>query len=134
MLMHSRLAPVQVATFGHTTTTGLPRTIMDYYVSHALLEMPMPEAQQYYTEELALLPPHVMPSFLEPRCRDGLSIVRGDERPFAHFTRASFLRILRERQAKSAPVESGVIPAHAIDGNWHARTHARTPAIAYGHG
>ena len=47
-----RLASVQIASWGHPETTGLPT--MDYYLSAELLE---PEnAQQYYTEKLIKLP------------------------------------------------------------------------------
>jgi protein O-GlcNAc transferase len=47
-----RLAPVQVATWGHPETTGLPT--IDYYLSAAGLEPP--GAQEHYTERLVLLP------------------------------------------------------------------------------
>ncbi|APB98606.1 hypothetical protein A4F89_04235 [Polynucleobacter asymbioticus] len=47
-----RLAPVQVASWGHPETTGLPT--MDYYVSAELLEPDNPE--QYYSERLVKLP------------------------------------------------------------------------------
>ncbi|MGH8640608.1 MAG: tetratricopeptide repeat protein, partial [Burkholderiales bacterium] len=47
-----RLAPVQVATWGHPETTGLPT--IDYYLSAQDLEPP--EAQDGYTEQLVALP------------------------------------------------------------------------------
>jgi protein O-GlcNAc transferase len=47
-----RLAPVQVATWGHPDTTGLPT--IDYYLSAE--EMEPPEAQESYTEQLVALP------------------------------------------------------------------------------
>ena len=47
-----RLAPVQVATWGHPETTGLPT--IDYYVSAESLEPN--EAEQNYTEQLVALP------------------------------------------------------------------------------
>src|SRR5260221_487748 len=47
-----RLAPVQVATWGHPETTGLPT--IDYYLSAE--EMEPPEAQENYTERLITLP------------------------------------------------------------------------------
>ena len=47
-----RLAPVQVATWGHPETTGLPT--IDYYLSAEGLEPP--GAQEHYTERLVLLP------------------------------------------------------------------------------
>jgi len=47
-----RLAPVQVATWGHPETTGLPT--IDYYLSAEDLEPP--DAQGNYTEQLVTLP------------------------------------------------------------------------------
>ena len=47
-----RLAPVQVAGWGHPTTTGLPS--IDWFLSSA--EMEPDDAQSQYTEKLALLP------------------------------------------------------------------------------
>jgi len=47
-----RLAPVQIATWGHPETTGLPT--IDYYLSAKDLEPP--DAQENYTEELVTLP------------------------------------------------------------------------------
>src|SRR6266705_364824 len=47
-----RLAPVQVAAWGHPETTGLPT--IDYYLSAEDLEPP--DAQGNYTEELVALP------------------------------------------------------------------------------
>jgi protein O-GlcNAc transferase len=47
-----RLAPVQVASWGHPQTTGLPT--MDYFLSAK--EMEPPEAQEHYSEKLVLLP------------------------------------------------------------------------------
>lgn len=47
-----RLAPVQMASWGHPETTGLPT--MDYYLSAEDLEPP--EAQDGYTEQLVRLP------------------------------------------------------------------------------
>src|SRR6266699_2669297 len=47
-----RLAPVQVATWGHPETTGLPT--IDYYLSAEELEPP--NARENYTEQLITLP------------------------------------------------------------------------------
>jgi protein O-GlcNAc transferase len=47
-----RLAPVQVATWGHPETTGLPT--IDYYLSAELLEPA--NAHEHYSEQLILLP------------------------------------------------------------------------------
>lgn len=47
-----RLAPIQVASWGHPETTGLPT--IDYYVSAHGMELA--DAQQHYSERLVLLP------------------------------------------------------------------------------
>ena len=47
-----RLAPVQVAGWGHPTTTGLPN--VDYFVSSAPMEPE--EGERHYRERLVLLP------------------------------------------------------------------------------
>ena len=47
-----RLAPVQINTWGHPETSGLPT--LDYYVSAACFESA--EAQEHYSEQLVLLP------------------------------------------------------------------------------
>ena len=57
-----RLAPVQLATWGHPETTGLPT--MDYYLSGGDLEPA--DAQDSYTERLVALP-HLGVSFEPPR-------------------------------------------------------------------
>jgi predicted O-linked N-acetylglucosamine transferase (SPINDLY family) len=51
MLAACRLAPVQCATWGHPTTTGLPS--IDYFLSSELLEIDA--AEQHYTEKLVRL-------------------------------------------------------------------------------
>jgi protein O-GlcNAc transferase len=48
LLAFSRLAPVQVATHGHASTTGVPT--LEYYVSYAPFELP--DAQAHYSEKL----------------------------------------------------------------------------------
>ena len=52
VLANLRLAPVQVATWGHPETTGLPT--IDYYLSAEALEPP--NAAAHYTERLVTLP------------------------------------------------------------------------------
>ena len=47
-----RLAPLQIASWGHPVTTGLPT--IDWFISAELLESP--EAQQHYREKLITLP------------------------------------------------------------------------------
>jgi predicted O-linked N-acetylglucosamine transferase (SPINDLY family) len=51
-LAFSRMAPVQIATWGHPVTTGSPT--MDYFLSSELLETP--QADEHYTERLVRLP------------------------------------------------------------------------------
>jgi protein O-GlcNAc transferase len=48
----NRLAPVQVTTWGHPVTSGLPT--MDYFISSEHLDTPI--AQEHYTERLVRLP------------------------------------------------------------------------------
>eukprot|EP00037_Helgoeca_nana_P019413 m.189285 g.189285 ORF g.189285 m.189285 type:complete len:692 (-) comp24853_c0_seq2:1257-3332(-) len=48
LLAFSRLAPVQVVTHGHASTTGIPT--LDYFVSYKPFELP--GAQQFYSEKL----------------------------------------------------------------------------------
>lgn len=57
-----RLAPLQVATWGHSVTSGIDT--IDYYVSHDRVEIP--EAQAHYTEKLIRLPGYFMPRYLKP--------------------------------------------------------------------
>lgn len=51
-LAFSRMAPIQIATWGHPVTTGSPT--MDYFLSSGFLEIP--EADAHYTEKLLRLP------------------------------------------------------------------------------
>jgi predicted O-linked N-acetylglucosamine transferase (SPINDLY family) len=51
-LAHSRLAPMQTATWGHPVTSGLPT--IDYFFSCQNAEPP--DSQFHYTEKLVLLP------------------------------------------------------------------------------
>jgi protein O-GlcNAc transferase len=52
LLAFSRLAPVQVTSFGHPDTTGIPN--VDYFISSSLYEVE--QAQDHYTETLLRLP------------------------------------------------------------------------------
>ena len=50
----SRLAPIQITTWGHSDTSGLPN--MDYFISSKYYEVPdKAEAQEHYSEKLILL-------------------------------------------------------------------------------
>ena len=51
-LASMRLAPIQVCSWGHPETSGLPT--IDYYISSELLETP--DSDKFYTEELIKLP------------------------------------------------------------------------------
>jgi len=51
-LAFSRLAPVQLTSFGHPDTTGIPN--LDYFVSSSLYELP--GAQRDYSEQLVEIP------------------------------------------------------------------------------
>ncbi len=52
LLSFARLAPIQLTSFGHPDTTGVPN--MDYFISSDLYEIE--GAQAHYTEQLVLLP------------------------------------------------------------------------------
>lgn len=51
-LAHSRIAPVQVTTWGHSETSGIPT--IDYFVSSQYFEISEKSAQCHYSEKLAL--------------------------------------------------------------------------------
>ena len=53
LLAFARLAPIQVTTYGHPLTSGVPA--IDWFVSHAAVEPP--DAAAHYRERLYLLPP-----------------------------------------------------------------------------
>jgi len=58
--MHSlavaKLAPLQIVSFGHPTTSGLPAEVMDYFFSWGQAELEnRTEAQEFYSEELYLI-------------------------------------------------------------------------------
>jgi protein O-GlcNAc transferase len=52
LLAFARLAPIQVTSFGHPDTTGIPN--MDYFISSSLYELD--GAQEDYSEKLVMLP------------------------------------------------------------------------------
>ena len=84
----SKLAPVQVYTHGHPVTSGIPRDIMDYYLSWNIAELPE-NPQRFYTETLVRIPANDVPwEFFEPRTENGTSLIAGGSR-FDHFDRKS---------------------------------------------
>lgn len=79
-LAFSRLAPVQLTSFGHPDTTGIP--VMDYFVSAERYEPS--GAQDHYSEKLVLLPDvgtlayYHRPAVPPPAARDELAVEDGD--------------------------------------------------------
>ena len=49
----SKLARIQMCTHGHPVTSGIPREIMNYYISWEAAEIE--NAQEHYTEKLTLI-------------------------------------------------------------------------------
>tara|TARA_Y100000389_G_scaffold200193_1_gene240086 strand:+ start:2131 stop:4536 length:2406 start_codon:yes stop_codon:yes gene_type:complete len=64
-LMFSKLACIQVCTHGHPVTSGVPRDLIDYYISWEAAELPT--AQDHYTEKLILLPKSIVWEYYTPR-------------------------------------------------------------------
>ena len=98
-LMMSKLARVQAVTHGHPVTTGIPRRVVDYYVSWEGAELDLKTAQSHYTEELILLPKDSMHQYYSRRTEGGCSLI--DHQRYDGLTRNDF---------------SDVIPE---DGNWY---------------
>jgi protein O-GlcNAc transferase len=73
-----RLAPIQISSWGHPNTSGLPT--IDYYLSSDLME---PEnAQEHYTEQLVRLPNlsiHYSPLAIQPQAIAKNQIGIGDD-------------------------------------------------------
>ena len=87
----SRLAPVQAVSHGHPITSGFPRSVMDYYISWAAAELPLEEAQSFYTEELKLIPSDSLHQYYDERTKDGRSLM--DQKDYSHLVnkgRSSF--------------------------------------------
>ena len=86
-MMMSRLAPVQAVSHGHPVTSGIPSSIMDFFVSWGAAELPT--AQNHYTERLKLLPAESMHQYYLPRVDSrGHSVVSG--KSMNEVTRESF--------------------------------------------
>jgi predicted O-linked N-acetylglucosamine transferase (SPINDLY family) len=64
-LSFARLAPTQVATWGHPLTTGIPN--IDYFISSRELEVE--DAESHYTEQLVKLE-ELNTYYIRPACRD----------------------------------------------------------------
>lgn len=58
LLAHSRLAPIQCVTWGHSDTSGLSRQVMDYYITSQYFENidNLDSVKKNYTEKPILLP------------------------------------------------------------------------------
>lgn len=65
----SRLAPIQICTHGHPVTTGMPRSVMDYFLSWEAAEIP--NAKEHYTEELVLIDKNIVWEYFIPRNTPG---------------------------------------------------------------
>ena len=63
----SKLAHVQACTHGHPITSGLPKEVMNYFISWEAAELK--NAQKNYTEELILLPKNIVWEYFIPRNR-----------------------------------------------------------------
>ena len=87
-LAMAKLAPVQIVTHGHPVTSGIPRSIMDYFLTWDLAEDPdKARAQGFYTEELLVVNSKRRAwEYFEPRTKDEVSLITGNV-PFSHFTR-----------------------------------------------
>lgn len=61
----SKLAKIQACTHGHPMTTGLPKNLMNYFISWGAAETK--DSQKHYTEELILLPEDIIWEYYIPR-------------------------------------------------------------------
>ena len=87
-LAMGRLAPVQATSFGHPVTSGLPRHVVNHFVSWGAAELP--DAQRHYTEELVLLPSAHMHLYHERRVHPATRVSTVDGKAWRHLTRAAF--------------------------------------------
>ena len=72
----SKLARIQMCTHGHPVTSGIPRHIMNYFISWERAETK--RAQDYYTETLALIPKdHVWEHFVPRNSVEKKSMLTG---------------------------------------------------------
>ena len=98
----AKLAPVQMITHGHPVTSGIPQSIMDYFISWDMAEDPdRKKAQSHYTEELLLVESKNQAwEFYAPRTLGENSIVHSIPVPFSQYDRTNLEFIPREEQAK----------------------------------
>ena len=71
-LAAQRLAPVQLNSWGHPETSGLPS--LDYFLSSDLMEAP--EAERHYTEKLVRLPN--LSFYYEPVAAEPVAVTRAE--------------------------------------------------------
>ena len=102
----AKLAPIQLNTYGHPTTSGLPRSIMDYYLSWGMAEQEnRTVAQGFYTEELYTIGNTTPWEIFERRTHDnGTSIVG---MPFGHYTKTN-LDFYPSEEARQKMTKEGV--------------------------
>jgi len=53
LLAYSRIAPIQITTWGHSETSGIDT--IDYFISSEIFELNIEQSQTHYTEKLILL-------------------------------------------------------------------------------
>tara|TARA_B110000027_G_scaffold27760_1_gene30389 strand:+ start:3478 stop:6096 length:2619 start_codon:yes stop_codon:yes gene_type:complete len=81
----SKLAKIQICTHGHPVTSGIPRNIMNYYISWEAAEIE--NAQQHYTEELILIPKNIVWEHFIPRnLNNEISLLTGNK--WSHIKRS----------------------------------------------
>lgn len=84
-----RLAPVQANSIGHPITSGINRSLVQYYISWGAAELPLEQSQKHYTEELKLLPSDIVYQYYEPRILPG-GRSRADGMSFEHISLEDF--------------------------------------------
>jgi hypothetical protein len=117
-LAYCKLARVQATTFGHTVTSGIPREIQNYFISWEAMELSLPQAQDFYTEELVLLPASAMHGYLKPHSNGGVSVV--DNLAFDTLTRYNFTRApAGDEETPTVPLTGPNLPLSSVDGHWY---------------
>jgi predicted O-linked N-acetylglucosamine transferase (SPINDLY family) len=118
-LAYCKLARVQATSFGHTVTSGIPREIQNYFISWETMELSLPQAQDFYTEELVLLPANAMHGYLKPHSNGGVSIV--DNLAFDTLTRFNFTRAEPSEldDTPRVPLSGPNLPVSSVDGHWY---------------